>query len=394
MRRAVFGTARTVWYNPIAPPPRDDFVNVMQETAIALDPARLRSKLLAEVRAKRWFIAIIAVYSLAGTIVVRSSAEPRSLSYGLYLLEVFKLTGLFLIFWSLLNPLYVMVFVRPKHLTRHLLTELREKWATSDRLFRGLLTLVLLPPFLSIYTSLKPLIPSINPYSWDVTFLEWDRALHGNVDPWVLLQPILGHPPVTYGIAFLYQGWSLVMYAVLLWQAFTVHAPRLRMQFLITYLLLWSVLGSLLAIVFSSGGPCYFERLTGLPDPYAPLFEYLKAVDTQYRIPALEVQQRLWNLETGGGIEAGAGISAMPSMHVATSVLFALVAWRRNRRLGVVLWAFAAVIMVGSVHLGWHYAVDGYLSIVLTVLLWRVVGHFVARDPTLGPETPSPAAVT
>jgi len=50
--------------------------------------------------------------------------------------------------------------------------------------------------------------------------------------------------------------------------------------------------------------------------------------------------------------------------------------------------------MVGSVHLGWHYAVDGYLSIVLTVLLWRVVGHFVARDPTLGPETPSPAAVT
>jgi membrane-associated phospholipid phosphatase len=66
-----------------------------------------------------------------------------------------------------------------------------------------------------------------------------------------------------------------------------------------------------------------------------------------------------------------AGISAMPSMHVATSVLMALYAARHARWAGWIMWIFAGLIQIGSVHLGWHYAVDGYLGGIVALAAWR-----------------------
>ena len=60
-------------------------------------------------------------------------------------------------------------------------------------------------------------------------------------------------------------------------------------------------------------------------------------------------------------------------------MLFALIGWRRSRWLGWVFTAFASVVLVGSVHLGWHYAVDGYLSIVATLAIWWLVGALTDR---------------
>jgi membrane-associated phospholipid phosphatase len=74
----------------------------------------------------------------------------------------------------------------------------------------------------------------------------------------------------------------------------------------------------------------------------------------------------------------------MPSLHVGISVLFALVAWRRSRVVGVVLWLYAVVIQIGSVILAWHYAVDGYLGAVFAVVSWKAALAFVPqRDSAL-----------
>ena len=125
----------------------------------------------------------------------------------------------------------------------------------------------------------------------------------------------------------------------------------------------------------SSAGPVYYGRVTGLADPYAPLMDYLHAVAGQYPVWALKVQDSLWATYQAGGTDFGSGISAMPSLHVATSVLFVLVAWRTNRLLGIGFAIFALLIQVGSVHLAWHYAIDGYLSAALMIPIWLVAGR-------------------
>jgi hypothetical protein len=40
---------------------------------------------------------------------------------------------------------------------------------------------------------------------------------------------------------------------------------------------------------------------------------------------------------------------------------------------------FAVLILLGSVHLGWHYAVDGYAGALGAALLWHLVGRLQGR---------------
>ena len=47
-------------------------------------------------------------------------------------------------------------------------------------------------------------------------------------------------------------------------------------------------------------------------------------------------------------------------------------------------WSFAALILFGSVYAGWHYAVDGYLSISVVSLLWYLTGRFVLPQASRG----------
>ena len=86
---------------------------------------------------------------------------------------------------------------------------------------------------------------------------------------------------------------------------------------------------------------------------------------------ALPVQDLLW--EGFIGTRPGStGISAFPSMHVATTVLIALYASSLCRWLGYLGWVFAAIIMVGSVVLAWHYAVDGYAGGLIALAIWKM----------------------
>jgi hypothetical protein len=40
---------------------------------------------------------------------------------------------------------------------------------------------------------------------------------------------------------------------------------------------------------------------------------------------------------------------------------------------------YGLVILVGSVHLGWHYAVDGYAGIAGALILWWIAGAALRR---------------
>jgi divalent metal cation (Fe/Co/Zn/Cd) transporter len=44
---------------------------------------------------------------------------------------------------------------------------------------------------------------------------------------------------------------------------------------------------------------------------------------------------------------------------------------------------FAAIILLGSVHLGWHYALDSYAAIIGAWLVWVGFGWTINRCPSI-----------
>jgi PAP2 superfamily len=231
---------------------------------------------------------------------------------------------------------------------------------------------------------LKPMIPVINPFSWDVALMELDRALHFGIDPWRLLHPFVGYDAVTYVINMLYNFWFLSLFGFFTWYGFATRSTVNRTQFFLAYMLTWWIGGGLMAVAFSSAGPAYYSALGLTPDPYVPLLSYLHDVDSRIAIWALDAQQLLWDGYTGK--VTAVGISAFPSMHTAMTLLFSLAVMSRSRGLGIAYGVYTVIILVGSVHLGWHYAVDGYAGLALAAVCWQIAG-IAARWHHNQPET-------
>ena len=278
-----------------------------------------------------------------------------------------------------------------------ILRSFRDEYLTPHRVLSFAVMVVYARVLTDVFVSLKAVIPLVQPFTWDETFMKLDALVHLGRQPWELFQP-LATPLVTATINFFYNAWIFVLFAVFIWQAWSRNA-ELRKRFFVTFGLSWIVLGTLMATVLSSAGPCYYGRVTAQPhDPYAPLMSYLHEVDSTHKVWALDVQEALCTsysrLESPTPLvpdDAASlssseplgdmlnGISAMPSMHVAMSVLFALLGWSVGWVAGIAFTAFALVIQIGSFHLGWHYAVDGYVSTVAVVLLWAVTGAVMRR---------------
>jgi hypothetical protein len=223
---------------------------------------------------------------------------------------------------------------------------------------------------------LKPAIPKLNPFSWDLALIKLDRVLHFGFDPWVLLQPILGHDYVTFLLSCIYNFWFLALFGSWMWFGFQARATELRTRFFLTYMLIWWMGGGLMALAFSSAGPAYYGLLGNSPDPFAALMAYHYDTNSRITLHFLKAQELLWSGYTGK--IAAIGISAFPSVHNASSALFALAFWKVNRKMGWVCITYCGLICVASVHLGWHYAIDAYAGIIIAIVLWKLMAP-VAR---------------
>jgi hypothetical protein len=271
-----------------------------------------------------------------------------------------------------------------------LVNALRNDFFRRERLILAIPILLFWPAFASAFSFLKSAIVVMRPFYLDAWLSRWDRLLHFGVDPWRLLQPILGHAPITFAINWNYTLWFLVLHVTVALQAFSVSDRRLRLQFLTAMVLAWALLGNLAAALMSSAGPCYFGKVTSLPDVYAPLMTYLRDVSDHVRfsffgteihvpITALLMQDFLWQgyAEKASGI--GQGISAAPSLHIGSSWLIARLCAKLGKGFAIAGILFLVLMFVGSVHLGWHYAIDGYLGILGAWALWRATGWFLDR---------------
>ena len=336
----------------------------------------------------RYYLAIILIYPLACLAVGQITGNSEVISISFYAAAFILLITAFSIAFVLGHAVWIATVVRPTDsLFLAIGKDLKTRILTKRRIAGFLAACALAPLFFSTFGSFKRMIPRLNPFSWDQAFMEWDRWLHLGEHPWRLLQPVLGEPIVTSAFSFTYNLWFFVLFFTFIWQAMSCKRAQLRMQFLIAFLLTWVVLGTVLATVFSSAGPVYFGAVTGRTDPFAPLMTYLYGVQEIYPVWALDVQQRLWATYQTGGVDLGSGISAMPSLHVGTSVLFALLGWRIHRWAGIAYSVFAGLIMIGSVHLAWHYAIDGYVSLIMMPAIWWLSGIIARRSTDTVPTT-------
>lgn len=141
----------------------------------------------------------------------------------------------------------------------------------------------------------------------------------------------------------------------------------------------WIIVGLVLATLLSSVGPCFAPFLfPELSPDYTPLNSHLAELNARFPLASSISKDYLWSIYHSGLDEPG-GISAMPSMHNAQAMLFALAAFRLDRRLGFMMAAYALCIYIGSIALGWHYGIDGIIGAMAAAFIWFACGWIVPR---------------
>ena len=271
---------------------------------------------------------------------------------------------------------FVMLRTRPKQLFAYLYADIHEI-LRRPTLLRGVLSLMVLAVFLSAMTSFKSVIPEINPFSWDPVLANVDKAFHCGYTPWNILQSVLGWPIATHVIDIVYGLWFIVMMAFVVWFLFAANNDDLRKRFMISYVLCWTLNGSVCALVFSSVGPVFYSQAyPDLVNPFTALMSYLTEVSREYPSLVLLEKDMLWRLYQQSELSPASGISAMPSMHVSVAMLIFLISLQSKHVIAKIFGgAFLVVIGLGSVHLGWHYAIDGYLAIIVTLGVWKMTDY-------------------
>ncbi len=245
------------------------------------------------------------------------------------------------------------------------------------------------------FAAFKTTMPLILPYWADPPLAAIDRALHLGTDPWRLAYALLPAMPPGLARLIYYDLWFVPAF---FFPAFLVlldgNAQRVG-RFVAIWTLVWIVLGNIVALAGLSAGPVYYQRITG-DDAFAGLRQAMQATGlTEAAIGRL--QEAMWSYLENGRQMQGAGISAFPSVHVGIAAVLAAYALERFRLFGLIVAAYAAAILFLSVWLGWHYAIDGYASILFVAALWRLKVTLPgarprhAADGASGPQTAPPA---
>jgi hypothetical protein len=220
------------------------------------------------------------------------------------------------------------------------------------------------------FTTLKHEYSFLVPFHADHLLAVADRLLHFG-DPWTYARA-LWPEALDLPLYSLYSHlWFVQVVAVVLYAAF-VADTRDRERYFISFALTCILLSSVVRIAGSSAGPVFYDRLFG-SERFADLTASLQASVAGPR--ALALTDYLYQSYSSHRSALGTGISAMPSLHVAIAFLNALFISSRSLWVGRVAWAYAALILFGSVYFGWHYALDGYASIICVLIIWRLASR-------------------
>lgn len=276
--------------------------------------------------------------------------------------------------WTLISGGVAIILYTLKLMVRSVpnpIARLRQEAATHWRRYLLILTAMMLAGLdMYFFMLVKPELDVLFPFWADPHLADIDHALLGT-DAWRLFS--------SWDIelmAWIYSpGWFLSILVVLFWLVLQPPSET-KSTAILTYFLLWSVFGPVGQAALSSAGPIFYARI-GLGDRFSEM-----PIPTVTRM----IADYLWLHYEQRSLAPGAGISAMPSMHIASMawMVLVLLAYRN-------WWAVPAIVLtvyiyIGSMALGWHYATDGLVGAGGAVLCLFVARLYFRSIPALASQ--------
>lgn len=234
---------------------------------------------------------------------------------------------------------------------------------------------------LNFFSSLKSIIPFVNWYWMDEWLIKAERFVHFGILPTDLFYQH-GRPMWLFDLSLdFYIGWFFVFYLFLVGMIFSFGPGPRRQRFLIAFGLCWLLIGIVLATLCASAGPAFMRDIYGDMRfaEYEEWFMLRAGVLATTKSFCADIT-RYWPI-----VDYNA-VSAMPSMHVAIAALITFYVRDYHPRFIVPAVIFLVMIQVGCIVLLMHYAIDGYVSVLATWLIWRWCRRF---DQPIACQTPS-----
>lgn len=255
---------------------------------------------------------------------------------------------------------------------------LQSLWANIDRKQAAVVLAgsLLLGTNLVFFVNLKPQLGQIVAFSADPLLADIDNMLFFGVDPWRLTQWF----NEDFRAVIYHRGWFLYL-GFVAYFLLRMPASEEKDRLIVSYVALWTFFGPLVHLALPAAGPVFYDDL-GLGNRFIELKQSARSQ---------AVANYLWTGYTNKMFFPASGISAMPSLHLAT-MFWSLIALRNSRWLiaGV---AFTIYIFLGSIGIGWHYAVDGIVGGIGAYLCYALVGMVLRRDSEQAVDSPPEIAV-
>jgi hypothetical protein len=256
----------------------------------------------------------------------------------------------------------------------------RSSWEHLSLIFLVAMSSILLQVGFLLF---KSAIPLVVPFYADPFWAMLDRSLLLGHDAWELAHAVTPGILVGWFPLFYHTLWFALAFAFPIVVVATDPDARRVARYTWLFFLSWIVTGNIIALLGSSVGPVFYDRLLGA-DRFADL--HLALASSGFSAGPIGMgQETLWT-NLGGLLSC---ISAFPSVHVAIACVAALYLRERFRPFRLIGDAFVAMILLISVYSGYHYLLDGVASVVIVLALNAgLVRHANRRGPL-----PSTAAI-
>lgn len=329
-------------------------------------------------------IGTATLISMLFSIAVFIYAKKHGFYPGALWIEYTYTSGLAVILASLVKLIFIALESRNSDKSLIMITERLLKKLSPNKVIRVVLWSLAISMTMGSFTAYKSLMPYDNPFSYDERFMQLDLLIFQNIAPWKLTHSMFENPISSWVIMQYYHLSFVIFWCCLAASIISRRLRKIRSMICLSTILSFIMIGCIAANYFSSAGPCYYKWVKSGSDPYQELRSRLEKQNLDLRrfsesmnLYSLDAQDYLLSASQAGRLVYGGGISAMPSMHVSTAVLAMIIGIHIGRVIGVVFALGVLLTWVGSIHLGWHYSVDGIVAFTMTLMIYKLTSVLV-----------------